>query len=104
MGWPLADRAHVATRDTFGEAVTHTPASGPVQSVRAIFDADHQEVVLDAQDVPVTAQRPMLTVRLADLTTAPRQGDGFTVGGVAYEATEVALDGQGAAAVYVVRA
>lgn len=104
MAWPdIADRAIKATRDVFGLAVTYTPTStGVGVSIVAPFDEAAQVVEMSG-DIPVSATRPMLGVRLADLALMPVRGDRFTVDGTSYEVTDVRRDGQGAASVYAVR-
>ena len=92
-----------AARDIWGEGITLALSGGPAASVRAVFDAAHERVEFDSAGVPVTATRPVLDVRLADLSIAPRQGDVATIGGVAHEVTEVATDGNGGAKLFLVR-
>ena len=91
-----ADLSIKATRDTFGVAVTYTPQGLPAESITAVYDAAHAAVELQA-GVAVSSQRPVLDVRLADLTVAPRIGDTLTVASIAYEVTDVQLTGNGSA-------
>jgi hypothetical protein len=102
-GWAtLADRAIKGTRAAFGAAVSYTPAStGVAESITAPFDAQYQRVEMQGE-LPVTATRPMLGLRLADLLARPAQGDRFVVGGLTYEVTDIQDDGHGAAAVFAV--
>jgi hypothetical protein len=95
MSWAaLADRVNVAARDVFAEAVTYTPAGGSAVALNTPFDAAWEEVVIQ-DGVPVSAVAPMLSVRLADLPAAPRQGDTFTARGASYRVKVVKPDGHG---------
>lgn len=99
MAWPdVADLCNRAVRNTFGETVTYTPASGaPAFQLVAPFDAAFAVVEIQA-GVPVTSVRPVLDVRLADLPAAPEQGDTYTrASGAVFEVAEVQLGGHGTA-------
>lgn len=95
MSWAdLADVVNVAARDVFGEAVTYTPSGGAALALATPFDAAYEEVVVE-DGVPVATTNPVLSVRLADLPTAPRKGDTFTVRGKGYKVKVVKPDGHG---------
>ncbi len=106
MVWlALADLATVAVRDTFSEAtdlVTFTPALTAIaESIVAPFDAAFESLELEG-GVPFATTRPMLTVRLGDLSATPLQGDKFSARGQLYLVTEVQPDGNGAAHVFLI--
>lgn len=87
--------ALAAGMGAFGEQVAWRPVVGAGATVPAIF-FNHARVE-DFQD-GVEAQRimPLLSARLSSFGRLPAQGDGFTVRGVAYVATDVSPDGAGA--------
>lgn len=106
MGWAeRADRLNRAVRDWFGEAIAYTPQGGAAVSIVATFNEAAAVVELQA-GVPVQSTRPAIMVRLADLATAPRQGDTFvrTSNGKAYEVANVELEGEGTARLYALEA
>jgi hypothetical protein len=97
-----------ACRDTFGRPIRywrapHDPDTTPAQDVIGIFEAAHQEVVIDA-GVPVSAVRPILDVRLADLGFAPEQGDRIEAKGTRYQVVDLQPDGAGSVRCYLHRA
>jgi hypothetical protein len=100
----VRDLPIVAARDHFGQATVYTPAlTGVPASIEAPFDAAYEEVIVE-DGVPITAQRPMLDLRLADLAARPLAGDTYTVAGQTYEVTDVQYDGHGSAKCYGVEA
>lgn len=99
----ISDLAHKATRRTFGRPVTYTHRSAPDApvTITAIFDAAHQVVTWE-DGQPVSATRPMLDVRLADLASAPKKGDGVVIDGVSYEVSDVQPGGHGSSKLMLV--
>ena len=105
MGWSTtADAATVACRDTYGTTVTYAPPAGAPASITAILDEAHESITLDAGGTPVTTTRPVLDVRLADLAVVPVRGGSVVSAGTTYEVTDVQIDGQGGARLYLVEA
>lgn len=95
MAWAdYADLANVAGRGIFGVAVTYTPQGQAAQSITAIFDNAHEAVEVQA-GVPVSSTRPVLNVRLSDLSVTPRIGDTVVVGGTTYEVMDYQPTGNG---------
>lgn len=91
----LADFASRATRNAFGVPVTYRPQGGAAVPIVAPFKAAGDVIELQA-GVPVSATRPILTVRLADLPAPPRQEDRFTLAdGRTFEVSGVEPDGEG---------
>ena len=84
----------------FGEYVTWTPAGGAPQTVPAIFWDNAVDTKFDGQD-QVDEITTYLSVRLSQMAGMPAQGDGFTVRGLLYVATEVHPDGVGGARVRI---
>lgn len=103
MAWDdMADVVNVAVRNTFGQAVTYTPQStGVPESIVAPFDNAYDDVQIEGGTTQV-ATRPVLELRLADLSVAPAADDAVTVDGVDYEVTEVRLGGNGDAKAFLV--
>jgi hypothetical protein len=98
----IADLATKAVRETYGQSVVYTPGTGAPVTLRAVFDALY-EVVQLLDGVPVTTQRPVLDVRLADLgTVAPAIGHTLVIGTDGYEVTDVQIDGRGSAKLFLV--
>ena len=97
----LADMAIVASRDVFGVAATFTPVStGVAETLVAVHDSAHLE--LSFSEHIQSASRPMVDVRIDDLTVTPIQGDAVTVAGVGFVISDVQLDGHGAAKLFLV--
>jgi hypothetical protein len=81
-------------RDTFPAEVVYAHSAGPVVALTAVFDEAH--VVQDVEgDRGVSTTRPVLTVRRADLSLAPRPGDTLSVDGRSWRVAEVQPDGGG---------
>jgi hypothetical protein len=89
-----------AGMDAFGEFVTWSPAAGAPQSVPAVFWDNAVETKFEG-DTDVDQVTTYLSVRLSQMTGLPARGDGFTVRGLAYEASEVLPDGVGGARVRI---
>jgi hypothetical protein len=103
MVWStLSDLANKAVRTGFGRSVTYTSMLGVVTSLTAVFDSAYQVVELHGE-VPVSGTQPVLTVRLADLPTAPLAGDQVQVGTAVYKVADVRLDGEGGAKLFLLR-
>ena len=103
-GWDdLAAMVGGAARDAFGTTVLYRPESGDPVTITAIFHAEHAEAGL-AGGVPVTTTAPVLDVLLADLATAPGEGDTLTVDGSDYRVVDVRADGMGGAKLILHRA
>jgi len=101
MAWAtLADVTTKAVLRSFktASAASYVPtATGVAESIDAIFDAAFETFDTDA-DQPMIVTRPMIDIRLADLSVAPAQGDAVTVSGVVYEVTEIQPQPSGLAA------
>lgn len=80
--------------------VVYTPSGGAAQTIRAVFDRAHVDVD-PATDRPIVSTQPVAGIRLADLDTAPREGDEVTVGGTAYTVHRVEVDGQAGADLFL---
>lgn len=99
MAWPgLADLCNLATRRTFGEALTYTPDGGQAVALVAPFDEAFAIVEMRGE-VPVASTAPAIDVRLADLAAEPAQGDTVrrTSTGKLYEVATVQPGGNGTA-------
>lgn len=104
MSWSeRADRVLRSQIRHFGEPVTFTPQGGAAASVSGIFDATTEAIDLDT-GMPVRRARPQLGVRLADLPSAPEEGDQVQVRGIDYVVVDVDEDGQGGAKLLLQRA
>jgi hypothetical protein len=96
----LADLAIEATRNVFGvEAVITPAATGIAETLTVIHDSSHTELTF-AEHLQ-SASRPMIDIRLNDLTVTPLQGDVVVVDGTGYAITDVQPDGQGAAKLFL---
>lgn len=102
MAWDLADAAIIATRDEFRSVVVYSPAAGGgPHTFDAILDRPFQEVVLSPVEMGVAGRRPVLDIRLADLSVTPVPGDSLTVDGGSYTVEEVEPDGRGSAKLHL---
>lgn len=100
----LADLAIRAVRDTFGEAVSYTPAStGVPESIVAPFDDLPVDLTLQGLSVEDSASGPKLDVRVADLSVAPARGDTCTIRGVDFEVVEAEPSSRGCCKLYLHR-
>lgn len=102
MGWRLANLANVAVRDTFGQSVSYTPQVGQPYSFTAVRDERHESQTIGQSQVTESMRTITLTVRLADMTTTPQQGDTLTTDGADYEVRDVQNDGQGGAVLVLI--
>lgn len=102
MSWKdRADRLNRAIRDWFGEAILYRPASGGEFPIVATFDRAAAVVEIQA-GVPVQSTRPAIVVRLADLATAPAQGDTCSrENGETFEVANVEAEGHGTVKLYL---
>ena len=98
MDWPLLeDAANLVVRDVFGEPVSYRSAAGVVTPVTGVYSEEYEEVLPDGGASVVSAQ-PNLLLRLADLPSAPTEGDNFTVRGRTYRVEQAPhVDGTGTA-------
>ena len=81
----------------FGIDVTYTaPGSSTAQSVRGVFDAEHEEIDLGT-GVPVSSVGPVIGIKLADFDPEPVQDGTFVIQGKTYSVVDVRPDGQGGA-------
>lgn len=93
--------ANVAVRDTIGVSVSYIRQSvGSAESITAVFDRPYVDDMTEA--FPVAARKPVLDVRLADLSGDPLQGDTCTVAGQVYEVLKVETTGNGCADLHLV--
>lgn len=75
------------------------PGVQPIPLI-AVFDNGAKELSFHAGGEPVSDNRPLLGIRMSDLTNAgitPDQGDKVTIDGTDYQVSDVNDDGQGAA-------
>jgi hypothetical protein len=66
----------------------------------AVFDDGAKELTFHANGEQVSDNRPLLGIRLSDLTKAgitPNQGDKVTISGVDFQVSDINPDGLGAA-------
>jgi len=98
--WTAAlDRMTRVVRDTFPTLVVYLPRSGGSHSITGIFDLASKVIEQDkSTGLNIDSTAPTLTVRLADLTSAPRPQDTLTIGASTYEVYRVEPDGSGMAA------
>jgi hypothetical protein len=89
----LADLVLVSCISTFGRTVTYTPTVGDAFSLVAVFDAEGSKLSIDGGEIEIAS--PRLGVRLADLPSAPVQGDTWEIDGVVYRVSDMIPDGQG---------
>lgn len=96
--WPaLATLCQEATQRGYDEAATYTPPGGAAVPLGVIFDAAHQDVVLEG-DIAVGSTFPAAGVLLVELPGgAAAEGAALTVRGLNFTVTEIRPDGQGAA-------
>ena len=95
MGWlDLTARVQQAGQSVFGESVTYTPSGEVAETVTGVFDAEHafQEILGDAT---IETARPVVTLRISDLTKSPVRGDAISVRSTAYTVIELQPDGHG---------
>ena len=86
-----ADRLIMLT--DFGQTVSYTPSCGSAGDVTAIVDNDYEAVDVGGS-VAFAIQRPRLTARTADVSTAA-EGDTVSYGGDNYIVRVVMADGTG---------
>lgn len=86
-----ADRLIMLT--DFGQTVSYTPSGGSASDVTAIVDNDYEAVDVGGS-VAFAIQRPRLTARTADVSTAA-EGDTVSYGGDNYIVRVVMADGTG---------
>ena len=86
-----ADRLIMLT--DFGQTVSYTPSGGSAGDVKAIVDNDYEAVDVGGS-VAFAIQRPRLTARTADVSTAA-EGDTVSYGGDNYIVRVVMADGTG---------
>jgi hypothetical protein len=91
MDWRgLLDGMTGVIRDSFGEAVTYRRnASGEVFNIAAPFDPTYVQAEANGS-LPVTVNRPVLDVRIADIGGhEPQQDDTAVIGGRSYRVIDV---------------
>jgi hypothetical protein len=103
LAWGLADLATKAARDEFGSEIVYTPvAGGGPFTLTATFDRAFEAVSLGGADFEIASRRPILDLRLADLSVEPKTGDSLTVDGSnAYTVEEIEPDGRGSAKLFL---
>ena len=77
----------------FGQTVSYTPSGGSASNVTASVDNEY-EAVETGGSVAFAIERPRLTVRTADVSTAA-EGDAVSFGGTNYIVRVVMNDGTG---------
>jgi hypothetical protein len=82
-------------RDTFPQTVTYTPEGGSPESVTGVFDAAYEGTEIDGDGLPVITSRPMLWLKLVDMSQAPHARDQAVIGSTTYEVTNTEIDGSG---------
>ena len=109
MGWlDAADQVNraVTSATTFGRDITYThTASGLVDTIKAPLDTVWLEIQGDG-DGSQSAVAVVLDVRLADLSAAPVAGnapDTLAYGSTTYKVRDIQVDGDGMAALELVR-
>lgn len=84
----------------FGEPVLYQPSGGEPFTITGVFNEAYRELAAVGEAIPISGERPVLGVRLAEFVTGePRQGDALTLTrtGEAYWVREVRKDGHGGA-------
>lgn len=98
----MIDATIKTCRNTFPATVNYAPPGLPAISITGIFDAQFEVVTL-VDGIPMSSQRPVLDVRLADCVGfTPAIGHSLSISGVTYEVTDVQLDGRGSAKLFMV--
>jgi hypothetical protein len=77
------------TTETMGRSCTYTPNGGTPVSITAVFSRAYVEVE------GVVSLKPILRINLADLLTAPDNGDLVNIDSADYQVMESRLDGFG---------
>ena len=99
--WPaIRELPNLAARETFGVPVVYTSQGLPAATLAAVFDRAATIITTDGE-VEVTATQPILDLRLADLSVAPKQGDTLNVDGDDWLVAKVEPDGQGGAKLWL---
>lgn len=78
--------------DTHGVSVSYTPSGGSSSSINGILNNEYQ--LVDAGEVGVEAQVPVLTVKTSDVS-AVAHGDTFVISSTTYKAVNIRPDGTG---------
>lgn len=77
--------------------IAYTPAStGVVENIDGCYEAAAQVLLLDGNtDSQIQGTVPTLSIRTADLTVFPKQGDAVTIRGVSFRVKTVEPDESG---------
>lgn len=97
MSWQETARRMVGTcTRIFGEQVTYLPRAGGSITLLGVFNDAWQEVDPDSGAV-ISSNRPVIGIRLADLSAAPTAGDRVRVRGIEYLVKDSQRDGEAGA-------
>lgn len=81
----------------FARSVTYTPPDGWPTEQRGVFDRAHEVVQSAANGADYSTLAPVLSVRLAEWSSAPVQGGTLSIDGETFRVWDVQPDGQGGA-------
>lgn len=85
----LFDSVLNTCNNVFGTDVAYTSSGGSAVSIKGVFDNAYVEVE------GVVTLKPILRIKLSDLSAPPGKGDQVTVGTTVYRVSESRPDGYG---------
>jgi hypothetical protein len=85
----LADSVVGLCNSVFGDSVTYTPSGGSPVSIKGVFDNAWVEIE------NVQSLKPILRIKLSDLSSSPAKGDQVTIDLIDYYVMESRVDGHG---------
>jgi hypothetical protein len=86
----------------FGESVCYRPKRGGAHTIEAVFDREAIQVDPDTEEI-VASNNPRIGIKLSDIPNPPQQGDRVDIGQERFEVTDSQEDGQGGAALLLLR-
>jgi hypothetical protein len=92
----IADTVIGACNDVFGQDVTYNHSGGASETITAVFDNAFVETLTG-----VTSLKPVLRIRLSDLSSAPAKGDTVTISSTTYRVLESQNDAFGGSVLYL---
>jgi len=101
--WPDITNTILGTAmGTFGTPFTITPDGGQPETLRGVFDDEHEEVDLDVTgDSVLSTHSPRIGIRLSDFSQEPKQNDEIQRLGLCYRIVDIQQDGQGGAVLHL---